>query len=134
MKKYFLFLIPISVLLTGWIWFEISDLDQTSEPCEISAKDFLSKSKDHSVTIDVRTKDEFDKGHLKGAILIDIYQPDFAEQIRKLDPNQKFYVYCQSGIRSLKAIKLMMEMGFKEVCHVEGGIIQLRKSGVPLEK
>lgn len=62
--------------------------------------------------IDVRTLDEWDSGHLEGAIRIGIADVDFADQLSMLDPSRDYYVYCRSGNRAGQAIDLMRDAGF----------------------
>lgn len=62
--------------------------------------------------IDVRTLDEWDSGHLEGAIRIGIADVDFADQLLMLDPSRDYYVYCRSGNRAGQAIDLMRDAGF----------------------
>ena len=62
--------------------------------------------------IDVRTLDEWNSGHLEGAIRVGIADVDFANQLSMLDPARDYYVYCRSGNRAGKAIDLMRDAGF----------------------
>jgi len=62
--------------------------------------------------IDVRTLDEWNSGHLEGAIRVGIADVDFANQLSMLDPTRDYYVYCRSGNRAGKAIDLMRDAGF----------------------
>lgn len=62
--------------------------------------------------IDVRTLDEWNSGHLEGAIRIGIADIDFADQLSMLDPSRDYYVYCRSGNRAGQAIDLMRDAGF----------------------
>ncbi|MCC6137323.1 MAG: rhodanese-like domain-containing protein [Bdellovibrionaceae bacterium] len=68
-----------------------------------------------AMVIDVRTAEEFSGGHAKAAMNIDFKQKDFEKNISKLDKNKKYYVYCQAGGRSAKAVQKMKELGFKKV-------------------
>ena len=62
---------------------------------------------DESIIIDVRTEEEYNLGHIKKSILIDINQPNlFMKSISKLDENYSYYVYCRTGIRSEMACSL----------------------------
>ena len=45
-----------------------------------------------------------------------------SQHFTDLDPNQTIYIHCKSGIRSLKALHLLKEQGFKYVKSVKGGI------------
>ena len=62
--------------------------------------------------IDVRTVEEWNSGHLEGAILMGIADADFADQLATLDPSGDYYVYCRSGNRAGQAIDIMRDMGF----------------------
>lgn len=73
--------------------------------------------------IDVRTSEEYDSGHLPGAININVMAPDFLEQIDNLDQSKAYYVYCRSGGRSARACMMMHEEGFREVHNLKGGIL-----------
>ena len=69
----------------------------------------------NEVIIDVRTKSEYEQGHLAGAQWIDVLQPDFEERVSKLNKNTSYKLYCRSGARSGKALSLMKKLGFKTV-------------------
>ena len=72
--------------------------------------------------IDVRTREEFGKGHLPGATLVDIGDPTaFLDVVASLDPTLNYYVYCKSGGRSTIACAFMKEQGF-EAYNLLGGI------------
>lgn len=73
--------------------------------------------------VDVRTAQEFETGHIKGAINIDWKSPDFAKNIEQIKKKKPVLIYCRSGRRSLAAMNKMMELGFKETYNMEGGII-----------
>lgn len=77
--------------------------------------------------IDVRTLEEFEKGHIKDAVLIDFYKENFKEEMSKLDREKPLYIYCRSGGRSGKASKMLFELGFKEVYDLKGGFLAYEK-------
>src|SRR5688572_4180333 len=62
-------------------------------------KTLIEKKKD-LVILDVRTPEEFSRGHLKNAILIDKYATDFEASIKALDRNKPYLLYCAKGGRS----------------------------------
>jgi len=72
--------------------------------------------------VDVRTAEEFSEGHIKGAINIDYLAENFSIEIQELELESPVLLYCRSGNRSSKAMKIMNELGFKEVYNLEGGI------------
>lgn len=67
------------------------------------------------IILDVRTPEEFNEGHIRNAMLIDFHDPNFKDQVNKLDKQTPVYVYCASGVRSGKAAAIMKEEGFREV-------------------
>jgi rhodanese-related sulfurtransferase len=63
--------------------------------------------------LDVRTKEEWKEGHLKGAKLLPLPQEGFAAKTKTLlDPKKPVVVYCHRGFRSAKAAKFLREGGF----------------------
>lgn len=84
------------------------------------------------VILDVRTPEEYDEGHLDGAIMIDFYEEDFADQLAGLDPDVPYLLYCRSGNRSGQTAALMKELGFADVADVDGGVIAWGDAGLPL--
>lgn len=75
-----------------------------------------------AVLLDVRTPAEFASGHLTGARNIDFYNPAFVSELRKLDKNASYFVYCRSGSRSGQTLTLMKKEGFAKVTDLTGGI------------
>ena len=87
---------------------------------------------DDLVVLDVRTPEEFAEGHLEGAVLIDFYAADFAEQLAALDPDVPYLVYCRSGNRSGQAMGVMEELGFTSAADIDGGIVAWVDAGLPV--
>lgn len=81
--------------------------------------------------IDVRTPEEFVKGHLPNAKNIDWRGNDFDKQVASLDKSQPVFVYCLSGGRSASAANAIRASGFKEVYELEGGIMKWRGANLP---
>ncbi|MDC6383834.1 rhodanese-like domain-containing protein [Flagellimonas taeanensis] len=83
-------------------------------------KEAISKGKVQLV--DVRTKGEFMSGHIKGAKNIDFFQGSaFETAFSKLRKDVPIYIYCQSGNRSQKAAKRLVDLGFTKVYDLRGG-------------
>ena len=84
------------------------------------------------VVLDVRTVDEFNDGHIKGAILIDQKQSDFIEKAKATLPiDKKIAIYCRSGRRSANAAGRLADIGYKCV-NLKGGIIAWKDAGKPV--
>jgi rhodanese-related sulfurtransferase len=90
---------------------------------------------DHLVqVVDVRTPEEYAKGHIAGAKLINFTGPDFAGELAGLDRNQPYLVPCAGGGRSAKALATFQQLGFKEVFNLDGGFEAWEKAGLPVVK
>lgn len=96
----------------------------------VDVKEFKKLSSDKgSVILDVRTRKEFDRGHLENAVNINFYDNDFLEQcIKRFNKDALICVYCQSGGRSKKAADLLAEKDYK-VVNLQGGISSWEKAG-----
>jgi thioredoxin len=78
------------------------------------------------ILLDVRTPEEFNNGHISGAVNMNIYDDNFKQQISRLDTSQPVYVYCLSGGRSSQAADILSSMGFPAVYNMTGGISRWR--------
>lgn len=81
------------------------------------------------VVLDVRTPQEFASGHLPEARNLDVGSPGFADQVDALDQDATYAVYCQSGNRSGVAVEQMVDQGFTDVVHLDGGILAWQDAG-----
>lgn len=101
----------------------------------ISADDaaaVLADAPDDLVILDVRTPEEYAEGHLDGAVLVDFYDADFADQLAELDPDVPYLVYCRSGNRSGQTLPLMEQLGFGSASDIDGGILAWAGAGLPI--
>ena len=74
---------------------------------------------------DVRTPEEYDLGHIKGAVNIDFKNEEiFYRSFEKLDKSKPVYLYCRSGNRSKKSADILIELGFSKVYDLNGGFIE----------
>lgn len=80
-----------------------------------------------TVVIDMRNHYEFEVGHFENAIEIpsDTFreQLPMAAEMMKDKKDQNIIMYCTGGIRCEKASAYMLHQGFKNVFHLEGGVI-----------
>ncbi len=84
------------------------------------------------VILDIRTPDEYAEGHIENAINIDFYAPDFKKQLAALNRTTPYLLYCRSGGRSGKALRMLRDMEFQSVVHLQGGILDWQAQGLPL--
>jgi len=85
--------------------------------------------------LDVRTEEEWNEGHLNGAVRADVTEEDFAEAVKEVtDPSKPVLVYCRSGGRSARAAKQLEKLGYKVVFDLKGGITAWKKAGKEVVK
>lgn len=112
------------VFLTGLVGCTQSSQSQSAKVFHITQEEFSKVAAQEKATIiDVRTPGEVSQGYIKGAtVFADVYDPEFKNQIGKLDKNKAYIVYCRSGSRSTSASEYMVSQGFKKVYNLQGGI------------
>jgi len=71
--------------------------------------------------LDVRTKGEYKRGHIEGAIRNNYFSTKFKKRLRLLDRNASYLVHCKSGHRSGRVVKIMQKEGFTNIYHLDGG-------------
>lgn len=92
-----------------------------------------------TIVVDMRNHYEYEVGHFENAI--EVPSDTFREQLPmavdmlKADPEKNIIMYCTGGIRCEKASAYMLHKGFKNVFHLEGGIInyanEVKEKGLP---
>jgi rhodanese-related sulfurtransferase len=87
-----------------------------------------------TVVLDVRTPEEYGQGHLPGAINIDYHSSDFQSRLATLDRESTYLVYCRSGYRSSKTLRVLDKLRFQSVAHLDGGINTWNKAGQSVER
>ena len=94
----------------------------------------LLKDNPKIVVLDVRTPEEFAKGHIAGAKNVDFKAADFAEKVAALDKSKTYLVHCAAGGRSSKTLDLMKDKSFAAIYHLNEGFKAWEKAGKPVEK
>ncbi len=100
----------------------------------ISVDDFQKKLGENKNVqlVDVRTPEEYNEGHVKGAVNINYKADDFATQIEKLDKSKTTMVYCLGGGRSAGAAEQMQKTGFTTVYNMQGGMLKWNAANKPV--
>ena len=81
---------------------------------------FFSLTSMSVTVVDVRTQDEWNRGHLEGALHIE--WQDILQLSSDINKDEKIYLYCRSGNRSGKATKILEDAGYINV--INAGSIQ----------
>ena len=121
MKK-LIFLLLAVMLLTAC--HQTEENDQGAVYLNITAqeaKEIMDREKGY-VILDVRTQEEYDQGHIPGAVLIPDSQIEERAQEVLTDKDQLILVYCRSGRRSKLAAQSLAELGYTNIREF-GGII-----------
>lgn len=111
MKKKLISLVICILLLTG------CDNKGYETITENTANELISSN--DVVIIDVRGSDEFDTGHIKGAINVPLSKIDEITY----EKDQYIIVYCASGMRSSNAAQILVDLGYENVYNLDGGLI-----------
>lgn len=87
-------------------------------PLNITAKELksMTEGKETALIIDVRTIEEFNEGHIPGAVPL-----ESVRDLKALSNETRVILYCNTGRRSEKAMELFLEKGIAAV-ELEGGI------------
>ncbi len=135
MKRHFLYLISISFILfsckSNSKEYEVSLVNKTEtvnsngKIHNVSVADFQKALQLTDATlIDVRTLQEFEQGHIEGAINIDWYQRSFRNYIQHIRKDKPILIYCRSGNRTSKTSGVLQALGYSEIYNLERGIDQ----------
>jgi tRNA 2-thiocytidine biosynthesis protein TtcA len=74
--------------------------------------------KNHTIILDIRKKEDFDRGSMEGAV--NIPMDEIEERYKELDREKTICVLCYTGERSFESCEYLEEHGFS-VCNLEGG-------------
>jgi rhodanese-related sulfurtransferase len=118
----------------------LSSAIQTQTQAQISenmfpseAHAFISKNKDSRdlIILDVCTPKEFSELHLENAVNLNFFLRGFKDQLKALDKNKTYLVYCKVGGRSKLAQKSMKKLDFREVYNIVGGTLLWAEEELP---
>ena len=121
MKKLIIFLLAVMTLTACG---QDKENDQGAVYVNITAEEAkrIMDSEEGYIILDVRTQEEYDQGHIPGAIVIS--HEEIAEKAEDVltDKDQLILVYCRSGRRSKIAAEALAELGYTNIKEF-GGIL-----------
>ena len=121
MKKLIFLLLAVMMLTACG---QDKENDQGAVYVNITAEEAkqIMDSEEGYIILDVRTQEEYDEGHIPGAIVIS--HEEIAEKAEEVltDKDQLILVYCRSGRRSKIAAEALVELGYTNIKEF-GGII-----------
>lgn len=97
-------------------------LYRSMEENDITMEELIKMQKSGAKLIDVRSKQEYNEGHLDGAINIPEYELKSYFNNSSIDKSKMMVVYCISGYRSKRACIKLNKMGYSNVYNLRGGL------------
>lgn len=98
-----------------------------SETMQHTYKDMLQEeavrffeTETNYILLDVRTKEEYESGYIKGAINLPNEEIGDREIALLPDKNAKIFVYCRSGNRSKEAAEKLVKLGYTDIINIGG--------------
>lgn len=79
------------------------------------------KNKKDMTILDVRTKREYEKGHIEGSLLI--YINELRENLDRLDKDRQIIIYCETDYRAYLGLRILKNAGFKNVKLLNGSYL-----------
>ncbi|TFG29657.1 MAG: CoA-disulfide reductase [Promethearchaeota archaeon] len=132
-----------TVIKFGGTVFDLEELELTYAPPYGSAKDPINMAgyvasnvikgdhpiwhwdeieevqNNNSFILDVRTKEEYDVGHIENAI--NISDLEIRDRLNEIPKDKDLYVYCEVGYRGYLASRLLLQKGYNRVSNLSGG-------------
>ena len=121
MKKLIILLLAVMMLTACG---QDKENDQGAAYLNITAEEAkqIMDSEEGYIILDVRTQEEYDEGHIPGAIVISHEEIEEKAEDVLTDKDQLILVYCRSGRRSKIAAEALVELGYTNIKEF-GGII-----------
>ena len=121
MKRGVLLLLTVMLLTACG---QVKENDRSEVSMNITAEEAkrIMDSAEGYIILDVREQDEYDAGHIPGAILIPYTQIEEKANEMLTDKDQLILVYCRSGRRSKIAAEALVELGYTNIKEF-GGIL-----------
>ncbi len=122
MKRVFIWILLVLMLLTACG--QDKGNDQEAVYVNITAQEAKKIMDDQEgyILLDVRTQEEYDQGHIPGAIVVPDTEIEARAEEVLPDKDQLILVYCRSGRRSKNAAQILVELGYTNIKEF-GGII-----------
>ena len=121
MKKLIILLLA-ALLLTGCGQTKENDREAVYVSITVQEAKQIMDTEEGYIILDVRTQEEYDGGHIPGAILIPNTEIEARAEEELPDKNQLILVYCRSGRRSKLAAEALVALGYTNIKEF-GGII-----------
>ena len=122
LKRILPLLLVLVIMLAGCGKSDADTPNNTYEKITMSEGLARMESDENYILLDVRRADEFESGHIPGAVNLPNEEIGTEEIPSLPDKAQTIYIYCRSGNRSRQASAKLAAMGYKNIVEF-GGII-----------
>ena len=91
-------------------------------------------SEQRPLLLDVRSRREFQSGHIAGALNVDIRE--LPQRLRQLEPyrHNQVIIYCETGSRARHAVHSLKDAGFTNIALLDGDMTAWRHQRLPLKR
>ena len=89
------------------------------------------KSNEDLIVLDVRNSGEYMTEHIRSTINIPLKQIE--DKLERLSRDKDILVYCQTGARSIRAVRKLEALGYTRILHMHQGLRGWKKIGLPTE-
>ena len=96
-------------------------------------KESISDLDQKPVLLDVRTKAEYDSGHILNAINITHEEILESPELLTEYKDSQMVVFCRSGVRAGKVIQLLESLGFEDIIDIDGDMLAWSEAGYDME-
>jgi rhodanese-related sulfurtransferase len=101
-------------------------------PAEVSAGEAYDMYQTGATFIDVRTRAEWERGHIPGSRLIPL--DDLPNRLDEVPRDEEIVVVCTLGPRSREGAAILRQAGFARVTCLSGGLLAWNAAGYPEEQ
>lgn len=98
------------------------------EPSQVHT---LANQSPRPFLLDVRTPEEYKRGHINGAVLIPL--DELTRKMVRIPKSREIICVCETGSRSSVAARQLGDLGYK-VSNLRGGMNRWHRAGLPVKK
>lgn len=93
--------------------------------------DQVSQLPETALLLDVRTKVEFEAGHIPNAINIPV--DEIRDRMQEIPTNRPIYIYCEAGLRGYLAQRILRQTGYETVANLSGGYVSWKAANQEMQ-
>ena len=113
--------------------FSLACSDEPASVASLTPDELLSSPPANALILDVRTPEEYARGHVPGAVNIPHTEVEARLDELSGDKDRPVVVYCERGGRAGQAEATLLAAGFTDLRHLEGDMSAWREAGRPTE-